>query len=80
VTSSFADDTELDAIAAQVRSSSPLTDAELTSLLHEARRAPAGPAGASLIESKLNGASAVGFDQHPGRGSLQAHRNVIDDE
>jgi DNA-directed RNA polymerase sigma subunit (sigma70/sigma32) len=53
VTSSFADDTELDAIAAQVRSSSPLTDAELTSLLHEARRSPAGPAGASLVEHQL---------------------------
>ena len=55
MTSSFADDTELDAIAAQVRSSSPLTDAELTSLLLEARRSPAGPDsgfGQSILSSR----------------------------
>lgn len=53
MTSSYADDTELDAIAAQVRSSSPLGEGEVTALLEEARRSPAGPAGARLVEHEL---------------------------
>ena len=50
---SYADDTELDAIAAQVRSAGSLTDPEMTALLEEAGRSPAGPAGARLVEHEL---------------------------
>ncbi len=53
MTSSFPDDTELDAIAAQVRSLARLGDGELSSLLEEAQRAPAGPATGRLVEEQL---------------------------
>jgi DNA-directed RNA polymerase sigma subunit (sigma70/sigma32) len=53
VTSRFPDDTELDAIAAQVRSLGRLANGELGSLLDEARRSPTGPAAARLVEQHL---------------------------
>jgi DNA-directed RNA polymerase sigma subunit (sigma70/sigma32) len=53
VTSRFPDDTELDAIAAQVRSLGRLANGELGSLLDEAGRSPTGPAAARLVEQHL---------------------------
>jgi DNA-directed RNA polymerase sigma subunit (sigma70/sigma32) len=53
MTSRFPDDTELDAIASQVRSLPRLVDGELGSLLDDAQRSPAGPATARLIEQHL---------------------------
>jgi DNA-directed RNA polymerase sigma subunit (sigma70/sigma32) len=53
MTSRFPDDTELDAIASQVRSLPRLADGELGSLLDDAQRSPAGPATARLIEQQL---------------------------
>jgi DNA-directed RNA polymerase sigma subunit (sigma70/sigma32) len=53
MTSRFADDTELDAIAAQVRSFAPLANAELMSLLDDARRSPTGHATGRLVEQQL---------------------------
>ena len=53
MTSRFPDDTELDAIAAQVRSRGRLANGELGSLLDEARRSPTGPAAARLVEQHL---------------------------
>lgn len=53
MTSRFPDDTDLDAIASQVRSLPRLGDGELGSLLDAAHRAPAGPATARLIEQQL---------------------------
>jgi DNA-directed RNA polymerase sigma subunit (sigma70/sigma32) len=53
MTSRFADDTELDAIAAQVRSFAPLANAELMSLLDDARLSPTGDAPGRLVEQQL---------------------------
>lgn len=53
MTSRFPDDTELDAIASQMRSLPRLADGELGSLLDEAQQSPAGPATARLIEQQL---------------------------
>jgi DNA-directed RNA polymerase sigma subunit (sigma70/sigma32) len=53
MTSRFPDDTELDAIASQVRSLPRLADGELRTLLDDAQRSPAGPATARLIEQQL---------------------------
>jgi DNA-directed RNA polymerase sigma subunit (sigma70/sigma32) len=53
MTSRFADDTELDAIAAQVRSFAPMPNAELMSLLDDARRSPSGDAMGRLVEQQL---------------------------
>jgi DNA-directed RNA polymerase specialized sigma subunit len=53
VSSQFPDDTALDAIAAQVRSLSPVDGEDLTVLMAEARSSPAGPATARLVEQQL---------------------------
>jgi DNA-directed RNA polymerase specialized sigma subunit len=53
MTSRFPDDTELDAIAAQVRSFTPLANGQLSSLLDDARRSPTGPATGRLVEQLL---------------------------
>jgi DNA-directed RNA polymerase sigma subunit (sigma70/sigma32) len=53
MTSRFAEDTALDALAAQVRSFAPLGLAEVGSLLDEAHRSPAGPATGRLVEQQL---------------------------
>lgn len=53
MTTRFPDDTELDAIAAQVRSFAPMPVAELGRLLEEARQSPSGPATGRLVEQQL---------------------------
>jgi DNA-directed RNA polymerase sigma subunit (sigma70/sigma32) len=53
MTTRFPDDTELDAIASQVRSFTPMTDAELGRLLEDARQSPTGPATGRLVEQQL---------------------------
>jgi RNA polymerase primary sigma factor len=53
VTSRFPDDTALDAIASQVRSRDPLSDAEVGALLEQARDPSAGAAKARLVEQQL---------------------------
>ena len=53
MSTSFPDDTELDAISSQVRSIPPLSGAQLDDLLGDARRAPSGPAVGRLVEQQL---------------------------
>lgn len=53
MSSSFPDDTALDAIAAQVRSLSPVSEDEVGALLVESRMVPGGSATARLIELQL---------------------------
>ncbi|HWF56747.1 MAG TPA: hypothetical protein VG520_00155 [Candidatus Dormibacteraeota bacterium] len=53
MSSRFPDDTELDAIASQVRSLPRLGGVEMESLLEAAQRVPSGPATARLIEQQL---------------------------
>jgi DNA-directed RNA polymerase sigma subunit (sigma70/sigma32) len=53
MTTRFPDDTELDAIAAQVRSFAPMPAAELSGLLADAREFPSGPATGRLVEQQL---------------------------
>jgi DNA-directed RNA polymerase sigma subunit (sigma70/sigma32) len=53
MTTRFPDDTELDAIAAQVRSVTPMPASELERLLEDARRSPNGPATGRLVEQQL---------------------------
>ncbi len=53
MTTRFPDDTELDAIAAQVRSFAPMPADELSRLLAEARQSPTGPATGRLVEQQL---------------------------
>ena len=53
MTTRFPDDTDLDAIAAQVRSFTPLPHADLERLLEDARQSPAGPATGRLVEQQL---------------------------
>jgi DNA-directed RNA polymerase sigma subunit (sigma70/sigma32) len=53
MTTRFPDDTELDAIAAQVRSFAPMPAAELSRLLADARESPTGPATGRLVEQQL---------------------------
>ena len=53
MTTRFPDDTELDAIASQVRSFTALPAEELGRLLDEARRSPSGPATGRLVEQQL---------------------------
>ena len=53
MTTRFPDDTELDAIAAQVRSFTPMPADELKGLLEEARGSPSGPATGRLVEQHL---------------------------
>ena len=53
MTGSLPDDTELDAIAAQVRAFPPLDDAAVGRLLRETHDQPSGPAGAHLVEHSL---------------------------
>jgi DNA-directed RNA polymerase sigma subunit (sigma70/sigma32) len=53
LSSRFPDDTELDAIAAQVRSVPVLGPEKVTALLSEARRSPAGTAAGRLVEQHL---------------------------
>ncbi|MHB8718895.1 MAG: sigma-70 domain-containing protein [Candidatus Dormibacteria bacterium] len=50
----FSDDTELDAIAAQVRAFPPLPDGEVGRLLAAARDAPGGSSGTRLVEHSLS--------------------------
>jgi DNA-directed RNA polymerase sigma subunit (sigma70/sigma32) len=54
MTTRFPDDTELDAIAAQVRSFAPMPASGLEHLLEEARRSPTGPATGGLVEQQLS--------------------------
>jgi RNA polymerase primary sigma factor len=54
MTTRFPDDTELDAIAAQVRSFAPMPPSELARLLDDARRSPTGPATGRLVERQLS--------------------------
>jgi DNA-directed RNA polymerase sigma subunit (sigma70/sigma32) len=54
MTTRFPDDTELDAIAAQVRSFGPMPPSELERLLDDARQSPAGPATGRLVEQQLS--------------------------
>lgn len=53
MTTRFPDDTELDAIAAQVRSIAAIPTAELSRLLADARESPTGPATGRLAEQQL---------------------------
>lgn len=53
VSSRFHDDTDLDAIAAQVRSFTRLPEDQLAVLLEESRQVPAGVATARLVEQHL---------------------------
>ncbi len=53
MTTRFPDDTELDAIAAQVRAFAPMAAVELSRLLDDARRSPTGPATGQLVEQQL---------------------------
>ncbi len=53
MTTRFPDDTELDAIASQVRSFAAAPAGELERLLEEARRTPSGPAIGRLVEQQL---------------------------
>lgn len=53
MTGSLPDDTELDALAAQVRSLPPRGPEEIDRLLGEARDSPAGGAAAHLVEQSL---------------------------
>jgi DNA-directed RNA polymerase sigma subunit (sigma70/sigma32) len=53
MTTRFPDDTELDAIAAQVRSVRPLPEAELVVLLERARSAPSELTTGRLVEQHL---------------------------
>lgn len=53
MTTRFPDDTELDAIASQVRSFSPMAEAELGRLLEVVRQSPTGPATGRLVEQQL---------------------------
>ena len=53
MTTRFPDDTELDAIASQVRSFTPMGESELRRLLEEARQSPSGPATGQLVEQQL---------------------------
>lgn len=53
------DDTEMDALAAQVRSFPPLPDDEVAGLLGEARTHPGGTAAARLVEHSLAPALAA---------------------
>jgi DNA-directed RNA polymerase sigma subunit (sigma70/sigma32) len=53
MTTRFPDDTELDAIASQVRSFTPMPAAELGRLLDDARESPSGPATGRLVEQQL---------------------------
>ncbi|MBJ7594234.1 MAG: hypothetical protein JF886_05105 [Candidatus Dormibacteraeota bacterium] len=53
MTTRFPDDTELDAIAAQVRSFTRMPAAELSRLLDDARQSPTGPATGQLVEQQL---------------------------
>jgi DNA-directed RNA polymerase sigma subunit (sigma70/sigma32) len=53
MTTRFPDDTELDAIAAQVRSFAPMPDHELGQVLEDARSSPTGPATGRLVEQHL---------------------------
>ncbi|MDQ6855620.1 MAG: hypothetical protein M3Z57_00930 [Candidatus Dormibacteraeota bacterium] len=54
MTTRFPDDTELDAIASQVRSFTPVSTDELGRLLEDARQAPSGPATGQLVEQQLS--------------------------
>lgn len=53
MSSSFPDDTELDAIAAQVRSTAPLESGAVADLLEVARDAPGTAATGRLVEQQL---------------------------
>jgi DNA-directed RNA polymerase sigma subunit (sigma70/sigma32) len=53
VTTRFPDDTELDAIAAQVRSFAPMPATDADRLLEEAREAPTSQATGQLVEQQL---------------------------
>ncbi len=49
----FPDDTELDAIASQVRAFTPMPTAEVSRLLEDTRQSPSGPATGRLVEQQL---------------------------
>jgi hypothetical protein len=53
VSTSFPDDTSLDAIAAQVRALAPTADEDIANLIAESRASPAGPATTRLVEQQL---------------------------
>ena len=53
MSSRFTDDTQLDALAAQVRSLPRLAAADVAALLSAARETPGGPAAARLVEGHL---------------------------
>ncbi len=53
MTTRFPDDTELDAIASQVRAFAPMPTDELGRLLADARASPSGPATGRLVEQQL---------------------------
>jgi DNA-directed RNA polymerase specialized sigma subunit len=53
MTGSLPDDTELDALSAQVRAFAPLPDTEVERLLGEVRAAPGGGGAALLVEQSL---------------------------
>ncbi len=67
MTTRFPDDTELDAIAAQVRSFQPIPATELETVLAEARRSPSGPALGQLVEQQL-GSVLAGVLARRGQG------------
>jgi DNA-directed RNA polymerase sigma subunit (sigma70/sigma32) len=53
LTTRFPDDTELDAIASQVRSFAPLPADDVARLLDDACQSPSGPATGRLVEQQL---------------------------
>ena len=54
MTTRFHDDTELDAIASQVRSFTAMPAVELGRVLDDARQSPSGPATGRLVEQQLS--------------------------
>ena len=53
MSTSFPDDTALDAIAAQVRALAPMADEDIANLMVESRQSPTGPATTRLVEQQL---------------------------